>query len=163
VPERPACVGHNALVLDYLRASTRIHTVILASFFAWNLDDPHYRRGMLESIRALQRSGKTVFLLGPTPAEVGEDLPHYLLLTGNREIRVQDYRTRQASTIRYVQWLGRSGVVVLWPSDVFCSTTACRLTTGNRPILFDSHHLTVSAARDLARRFTPLIWPPAAP
>ena len=163
VPERPACVGHNALVLDYLRASTRIHTVILASFFAWNLDDPHYRRGMLESIRALQRSGKTVFLLGPTPAEVGEDLPHYLLLTGNREIRVQDYRTRQASTIRYVQWLRRSGVVVLWPSDVFCSPTTCRLTTGNRPILFDSHHLTVSAARDLAGRFTPLIWPPAAP
>jgi peptidoglycan/LPS O-acetylase OafA/YrhL len=163
VPGRPACVRHNALVLDYLTASTRIRTVILASYFAWNLENPHYRRGMLESIRALQRSGKTVFLLGPTPAEVGEDLPHYLLLTGNHEIRVQDYRTRQASTIRYVRWLERSGVRVLWPSDAFCSTTTCRLTVGDRPILFDGHHLSVSAARDLARRFTPLIWPSAAP
>ena len=163
MPERPTCVSHNALVLDYLTSSTRIRTVILASFFEANLNNPQYRRGMLESIRALQRSGKTVFLLGPVPAEVGEDLPHYLLMTGHRETRVQDYRTRQASTLRYVQWLERSGVHVLRPSDAFCSTTTCRLTIGDRPILFDSNHLSVSAARALARRFAPLIWPSKAP
>ena len=160
VASRPGCDQHNALVLRYLETAPHIRTVIVASYYAPNVDNPGYREGMTKVVATLLRRGKVVIVIGPTPGEGYESLPRQLILTGQPDIPVAAYRNGQAHTLQFLKTLAVLGARVLQPSDYLCSESVCHLTLVDRPILFDGHHLSMAGSSYLASRFTPLIWKP---
>ena len=151
--DSPLCARHNARVLRYLLKTSQIETVVLAPYFAENIDEPSFHAGMRASVRALIRGGKRVFVLGPVPIEMGEDLPRYLIRTGKTTVSRNDADARSARERRFVAALGREGADIIWPADALCNREVCHLTSPDgKPLLFDSNHLSLTGAKVLARK-----------
>lgn len=158
IKSRPDCLEHNGQVARYLRASPEIRTVIIAAHYRLYMKRPGLARRFAEVVGMLQEAGKTVVIIGPPPQALVGDVPRRLARSGNFRIPVKDYQTRERKVIELLESLKEKGAWIIWPSDYFCDAMSCAVTTGGRPVLFDSHHMSLSGAKYLAARTAPQVW-----
>ncbi len=161
VPTRRNCKEWNRRVLEYLLHSSQIRTVILAADFQRSEDFMPFATGMKRTVEALVRRGKRVVLIGPTPGESRaslrtrvRDVERGNVAVSKAKVRVQ---FRQAYGLLVV--LERAGAKTIDPADHFCTNDVCPLVQKGRPVLFDSHHLSMSSAASFAIRIRAEIWP----
>ena len=149
----PNCARTNARVMQQLRASPNVRTVYLAAFWA----SPLYRKpampGLIDAtIAQLQAAGKQVVVIGPVPRQ-SFDVPRGLAHAAARGALASVQGTSLARyhdetawfTRNYARWQ-RRGVQVIDPLHVLASNGYTRLMIDNKPLYFDSHHLSVSGA-----------------
>lgn len=134
---RPKCSLHNAKLLDYVSHSREIDAVVLVAYY--NSLDQRLRE-MSELADHLRKSGKRVIVVGPTPTLPSlADLPTYLARGGTPTVR----RARTADRFNYAF----PGVDLVLPEEFFCKGEQCDLIIDGKPLLFDAHHPSMTAAR----------------
>ncbi|WP_160296744.1 acyltransferase family protein [Sphingomonas sp. ERG5] len=156
-PGRPDCTAHNALVARYLIDHPEIHNVVIVAHYTAYLKVPGFQPGFVKTVDMLVGAGKSVVIIGPTPGENTRNVPRRLARSGHYLVPRSDYLERQKQVIAMLGVLQAKGAKVIWPSDYFCDAAHCRVTLDGKPILFDEHHLSMTAARYLADRIAPLI------
>jgi len=142
---RPGCDRHNMLARRFLASSTDVTTAVLVANYSGSTER---LQGLLDVADYLRRHGKRVVLIGPMPSLPGRiDLPTYLARGGRAE---HPYVGISGHEIR-----GSAGEIeVLLPEELFCANGVCDLRANGSPILFDSHHPSMSAARVVAGALT---------
>ena len=146
---RPDCREHNDEVLAYVLARPEIGTVILAADF--NGDSGKYA-GVARTADALLAAGKTVFVIGPTPAP-GGNVPTRLALGGAASYVFKG--PDRAEVARHFD----PQVKLVLPSDLLCKDATCSLLSGGAPVLFDDNHPSMAGARLIADRLVAMMPP----
>ena len=148
----PRCKSHNERVLTYLDHTPRLSTVIMTAYYARSINAPDFPNELTQTIDDLRRNHKKVVLIGPVPAEGSENLPK--LLARHREPSIPEsvYISHNFKTINLLANLQRKGTRVIWPSDYLCHNGVCDTMVNGNPVLFDSHHLSMSGARFLVAK-----------
>lgn len=147
VPIRPSCMEHNDAVLRYLTSSETIETVFVAAYYQPQMQLDGFTSGMLRSIAGLRAAGKRVVVVGPTPGGGRTNLPKLIARTGRKEMTRREYEVRQRETLQFLEMARRQGAAVWMPADAFCDEQRCRWTVGDKPILFDNHHPSMTGMR----------------
>lgn len=146
-----ACAQFNAAIFAEIEASRTITTVYLAGFWA----SERYRdTGVLgpldRTIARLLAAGKRVILIGPVPRQSFE-VPRRLAL-GGLEADTAPRKDYEADTrwltARYGAWRAR-GAEILDPATVLVKGEKTVIVAGGQPLYFDSHHLSVTGARQV--------------
>lgn len=149
----PDCARTNVRVIQQLRASPNVRTVYLAGFWASPLYRKPHMPGLIDAtIAQLQAAGKQVVVIGPVPPQ-SFDVPRGLAhaaakgaLASVQGTSLGRYHDETAwFTGHYARWQ-RSGVQVVDPLQVLASNGHTQLMINNKPLYFDSHHLSVSGA-----------------
>ncbi|QNQ10244.1 hypothetical protein H3Z74_03115 [Sphingomonas alpina] len=148
---------HNDLVARYLIDHPEIHTVVIVAHYTAYLKSPGFQPGLVRATDMLVGAGKSVVIIGPTPGENTHNVPRRLARLGNDLVPKRDYLERQKQVIAMLGILQAKDVKVIWPSHYFCGVENCRVTLDGKPVLFDEHHISMTAARYLADRIAPLI------
>lgn len=146
----------------YLVLHPEIHTVILATYF--ELYDqaglwPQLSDGFERSVKILAASGKHVVLIASNP-ELGPSIPQaaarqaMLTATPRLEVPIGQHRAYSHKASAFLNYLQKSypNVTLFDPADVLCDAKACPMIVDGRAVLFDADHLTLTAARRVARR-----------
>ncbi|KPF94084.1 acetylase [Novosphingobium sp. AAP83] len=150
----PACARSNGRVMQRLLAQPQVRTVYLVGFWA----SPTYRTSNMqdlidETIAQLQDAGKQVVLIGPVPSQ-SFDVPRRLAqaaaqgkLEAVQGVSLLHYRRETTwFTRNYRRWENR-GVAVIDPLAILAHGDRTRLMLDNKPLYFDSHHLSVTGAQ----------------
>ena len=175
------CLSFNQSVLEYVRATPSIHTVVLSSAFYPYFDasrhlvqrgadgDVHVHpdeaialrtlRGTIDAIRA---SGKRVVLVAPPPS-TGFDYTHCL----ERKARgrtvfgsftdcsmpVDEYRASKATVLDFLSRIGGdAGVDVIRFDELLCDEARCATELDGTFLYRDEGHLSYDGARLVGRR-----------
>ena len=152
-PADPRCARVNAQVFAAIKADPAIRTVYLAGFWASDAyGSPGFARELDGTIAALVREGRQVVLFGAVPPN-GFAVPRKLAHLA-RAGRLDDARGRDRVASRWLapvlaRWRAR-GVTVIDPADTLCGPTVCDIVRDGHPLYFDSHHLSMTAARLVA-------------
>ncbi len=183
-PTRPRCRAFNDNVVEYLRTTPEVDTVILLA--AWNqyappdgihqIQDLAGRKGnvtvfgpaLARTIEQLRAMGKQVWLLGPTP-DAPADLPLHLAIalqsgTARPEPKLYSaHRERSQHFAAALQALPPGlGLAYSDPALWLCDAMRCRYARGDGlPLYRDTGHLSVLGAESmvplLAREAPPFI------
>lgn len=158
LPELPGCAEHNRAVLGWLGNQPQVRTVFIVGFWAnrtyAELDD--LDDGLLNAVRSLREDGRRVILIDAVPAN-DFDVPHRLAnLSRTKPLspvagicpKAVDHATAYLELAG--QMLVEAGVEIVRPSETLCTDKTCAIVSGNRPLYFDSHHLSVDGARMVA-------------
>ena len=148
---------HNQAVLDYLLTEEQSRIVFMAAYYPPLVGDTRNRAQMRETVKKLMAAGYSVFILSPSPHENDDhfDLPRQLIRGGNVQLSVQEYETEHQEAISFLKMLEGDGATILWTADLMCNGDSCPAALEGRPVLFDSHHLSMSAANYLAEYYAP--------
>lgn len=143
---RPLCDEHNASVLEFLIATPSITAVVLSARYP-TLDKAQ-PAAIAHTAEVLLAAGKKVFVIGPVPTP-GINVPDYLASGGDPEFPyVGPDRVEFSSYFP-------ANVSVILPSETFCTAGTCNMAPSGRVLLFDDHHISMSAATILARDVVP--------
>jgi peptidoglycan/LPS O-acetylase OafA/YrhL len=176
-----SCIAFNRSVLDYLRRTDSIHTVVLSSPLQQYLDagqfdllverqqgyaaipsDPAAVHASLRAtVDAVRRLGKRVALVAPPPSSdfnIGDCLERQLRgavtlgdLPGCAVSRAA-YQHRRAPVLALLQQMQRDGTPVISFDAWLCGPEACRTTVDGTMLYRDSGHFSVEGSRLVARR-----------
>lgn len=177
------CIAFNDEVVTKLVADPAIDTVILASIFTQVMSDEDdwrvYRRGeplpvsieagsaaLAETIATLQKAGKRVIVIEPTPS-TGLDHGACALRqlsdrpipssAGNCSFRLADTVVVHSETYAALEQVAaEQGARYVRPRDVLCPNGRCPTHVDGRMLYRDTGHLTEFAARWMAARLNPL-------
>ncbi|NIJ08072.1 peptidoglycan/LPS O-acetylase OafA/YrhL [Sphingomonas vulcanisoli] len=160
IKAQASCVAHNDRVLAYLRATPSIRTVVLAGFWAdqVNARTPGLAAGLERTLAAIRAMGRSVILIGPVPPNPFAVPQHlaYLAEHGRlaeaRGISVGELQAETAYLQPTIDRLARDGVRVVLPQSVLCPDSVCRIYTDSQPLYFDHHHLSVYGAEMVAKK-----------
>jgi len=155
--QAPDCAQHNQAVIDYLLDQEQARNILMAAYYPPVNKYPSNVAHMRATVKKLIAAGYKVYVLAPTPHENDDhvDLPRQLLRGGNVQLSLEGYESEHQDAIRLLAKLEQDGATVLWPADLLCSGGNCPAVLKGKPVLFDSHHLSMSAARYLAHRYAP--------
>ena len=145
----PLCTRFNEDVIGQLERSPDIATVYLAAFWAKET----YRDADVDALLGatmarLQQAGKRVVLIGPVPAQPFS-VPRRLALQGpvaETTTRAEFNRRTDWFTRHFPRWR-QAGVTIVEPADRLFAGDRSIIVAGDRPLYFDSHHLSLSGAR----------------
>ena len=146
VGRRAGCAAHNAAALRYLASHPGIETVVLAA--RWDLvgSEPTYLPDLEGAVAGLRDGGKRVVVIGPYPY-LAASVPDWLAKGGARSLAEDRLFAEQRAAEAKLRALTSEGVEVVWPSEALCSGATCSLVVGDRPVLFDATHPSLTAAR----------------
>jgi peptidoglycan/LPS O-acetylase OafA/YrhL len=158
------CNARNQQMLDLVRTTPTIKTVVLASYSAdyiYGADptSPDYYAGTTDLIRDLHAAGVTVLLLGDVPV-TGPDSSHRVDIpdclskhmsdpnacNNPRQWALATTALRDAITASPVA----SDVTVIDTSSEFCDATQCYAMIGGIPVFCDASHISDSYSESLA-------------
>jgi peptidoglycan/LPS O-acetylase OafA/YrhL len=165
-PGRERCRAHNDAVLEMLRRTRSIETVVLAAYWAsgQNRKTPGLAAGLGRTVDQLRAAGKHVVVIGPVPPsrfDVPRRLAHLAQrgkLARARGIAVSELDRRTRYLSQAFAAIQARHVPVYFPAAALCSQGRCRIVDGTTPLYFDRHHLSVPGARLVAARAAPLIF-----
>jgi peptidoglycan/LPS O-acetylase OafA/YrhL len=155
---RPLCASDNGKILQYLKQSTGVKTVVLASRHLYHRDGRGelYDQSFTETVRALTESGKHVVVVGPTPA-YEEPIPLVVARmkwrgrTTDVTIPTEEWQRARRDLDPLFQSLAQfRGVQIIEPDKIFCDELVCRFVQNGKAMLFDSNHPSVLAAAEAA-------------
>ena len=147
------CGTFNDAVLAEILTRPEITTVYFAAFWAGIESGRTQAVDLLDAtISRLRAAGKQVVLVGPVPAQP-YDVPRTLARSAAYGTALptprtlEDYRKRTAwITHRYDEWRAQ-GVTIVDPAIALFDDGNGRIALADRPLYFDSHHLTLAGAR----------------
>ncbi|MEJ7934481.1 acyltransferase family protein [Sphingobium sp. AN558] len=161
-PKDPRCVRANNAAFDSIRADPHLRRVYLAAFWAnGQFDDPAFLRKLDGTIGALRRLGREVVLIGPVPPQpfdVPRRLAHLARAGQLSRALGMDRATIEARTVHlrgFINGWRRSGVRVIEPVASLCRKATCDIVREGKPLYFDSHHPSLTAARLIVARASP--------
>jgi hypothetical protein len=153
------CAEHNRRAFREIMADKGLTTVILTAHWAKkrHARTPHFPADLERTIALLRRGGKQVIFVGAVaPSEY--DVPRHLALLANAGRLEEAAGMTRAKLDRVTDYLaptiGRlqvEGVTVIQPEDIFCPGQQCLLSLDRQLLYFDSHHISMPAARMLSR------------
>jgi len=146
------CFENNKEVLKYLIRQREITTVYLTAYYISYIRYSRFRLSFAKTVAELEQAGKQVIVVGPTPAERDLDLPRYIARTGATFIERSKYEQHQSEVLKFLKSDQFKNVSVWFPEDQMCDRRKCLLSINRRPVLFDSHHLSMAGARYLVER-----------
>lgn len=141
-PERPDCAAHNLRILEAIKAEPEIHTVVLIAYYL-GYDDPALWTGLRRTIDTVQASGRKVIVLGPVP-NFKKDIPSYLSGGFGSALppeQVPPEFNRVTESVPVISLI-----------DMLCPGGVCPLVVNNKPLLFDTNHISITAARSIAAK-----------
>lgn len=152
------CVRFNDAVISEIEHRPELRTIYLAGFWAGGrYSSPQAIAQLDATIIRLQRNGRQVVLIGAVPTQP-KAVPHALARAAANGLPKPQTRTRQ----RYLEnssWISRhysrwrvQGVRIVDPADALFDGDRSRIIAGNRPLYYDSHHLTLAGARLVLER-----------
>ncbi len=164
-----ACFQHNATVYDWVIQNPSIRRVVLVSTWIQGHDSltdnpldeatPEgsqalFDRSLLQSVQALKRAGKQVYLIGPVPG-ARYRVPHALArnVQGGRpatqglEYTLQEHRARHAYFTAAMKNTAGQLDGYFDPASVLCDKVSCLVQDKGIPYYWDTDHLTRSGAR----------------
>jgi len=139
---RPQCDAHNDYVLNFLSNTSDIETVILSA--RYRQGDSIVPAAVAQTAKALLRAGKRVVVIGPVPTPNFE-VPSHLALGGTARFIYDGPSSREFMVTL------PDDVEIVMPSEAFCEQEVCDMAPSGHALLFDDHHLSMSAAHILAR------------
>jgi len=118
---------------------------------------------LLATVRQIEATGARVVIVGPVP-EIDFDVPNALvrnLWLGNAfpvTSRAKfDVRQRQ-SLAAIAATVTRTHAIAIYPHELFCDTSACRISDGAKPLYIDDDHLSHVGALVVATHIAKSIW-----
>ncbi len=169
VSGNPQCQHMNE-ALDYIAATSSIHTVVLAASWPGKIADPNWRLdahldinrpfqrfevGLLETLEKLKAKGKKIVVIGDTPAfpfdpiRCGEGRPFSLPRPQLCSIPLDKYVTEHQES-----WASINRIVPLIPSATFvnilpslCNNSLCSMKRNDQLLFRDNDHLTVEGSK----------------
>lgn len=139
--DRRLCDEHNASVFEFIRDTPQVSTVVLSARYPEG--DTARIAAIAHTADALLAVGKRVVVIGPVPTP-GYNVPDHLASGGDAEF--SDHGPDRAAFTAFFS----PGIGVIMPSDTFCSEGICDMVPGGDVLLFDDHHLSMSAAEIFA-------------
>ncbi|WP_337245964.1 acyltransferase family protein [Luteimonas sp. gir] len=151
--DRPLCPKHNERVFDFLVSDASIRTVVLASYYGIPFSASRELQEQLAYTAAeLNAAGKRVVIIGPYPSIDGHvDVPTYLARGGRRDV------VFDTTGIASFRGLVRTNANLVLPTEAFCRNGHCDLVIDDTALLFDAHHPSMHAAREIAKRLAPIL------
>ena len=155
-PKDARCAAANRAAFAALRADPAIRRVYLVAFWANGLfDEPGFVANLDRTIAAIRALGREVVLIGPVPPQpfdVPRHLAHLARAGHLDQARGVERRWVEARTVRLraalARWQAR-GVRVIDPVAAQCGPQYCAIIRGSAPLYFDSHHLSLTGARQV--------------
>lgn len=146
---RPNCEAWNANMVRALAADRHIKYVILTVAGAYYDNQNELRRGYAETVRALQRAGKTVVLISEAPSYHFE-VPETVALRLNAGLSVDrlGIPVESLNEGAYGAWRGylqsvakQTGAPIFDPARAICTRAFCQVYDAAAGVLyFDSFH-----------------------
>jgi peptidoglycan/LPS O-acetylase OafA/YrhL len=182
------CQEYNRAMLERVSADPQIHSVVLSARWTnWRIGEPAnpveqkvdirlqegafvatsgadnaqiFERGFIRLIDALQRAGKTIYIVGPL-AEPQFDVPQTLYVArfgftaSPRPIPLDAFYRRHQRILAMFDRLRQSHVHdsslhFIWPHSLLCRQGFCPLIEGVEPVYLDHNHLSVHAGQETA-------------
>lgn len=177
-----SCIEFNDAVLEYLKSTPTIRTVVLSSPFRGYLDDEVFdvliRSGnvyhqtrpdpdlalkqLSRTITQIRALGRKVVIIAPPPSSafnIGaclERVQEKKLILGAPEdcvIDEQDYRNRRSRVLKFLDRVEHDeNVGVIRFDPLLCDGTKCRTTLEGTPLYRDSAHLSDAGSALLGTR-----------
>lgn len=117
--------------------------------------------GLRTTVARLQQMGKRIFIVAAVP-EVGVDVPSFLSRARylHRDVAIDvplnDYTERNAEFVAALHEIAATySVSILYPHQLLCDSTACRVAQDGKPLYHDDDHLSMDGALFLERMFAP--------
>lgn len=174
LPRAETCIEFNAGAMQYILDTASIEHVILSSPFGYfyggkkflyqgdliGADHGLAVQALSDTVARLQRAGKTVVIVSPTPSadfDVGSCLERrntgaIILGRYDCDIRVDTHIRRQTPVIAGLQEVAKAtGVQMLWLSDLLCGTQVCQTERDGIALYRDQGHLSVRGSQMLLR------------
>lgn len=174
------CIAFNRSVLDYLRATPSVRTVVLSSALAQYAtagntllvqDDDGFRTAppgtdavlaaLRRTVAALRAAGRKVVLVAPPPAssfDIGacqeRRMRHVPAFGAGPDciVHLDEYHARHADVLQLVEAIGRAGVLPLLRFEpVLCGAAGCVTRIGPTPLYRDKEHFSHTGSVAVAR------------
>lgn len=153
--KRPHCKENNAKILNYLLSSQSIETVVISTRGEFAGSTAKRRKSFSSNIKVLQDSGKKVLVVAPVPTP-GFDVPVSLARGFSATYPRVLYEESRYSSLALMSEIQPDAI--FYPSEHYCDEMECRLLTEKgKPVLYDSDHMSLSAARDIALELVSII------
>ncbi|MDO9384681.1 MAG: acyltransferase family protein [Hyphomicrobiaceae bacterium] len=152
----PLCGAIVRATLSELVAEEPTIIVLTAAFSFWSRD-PQNWPAFEESIAALQALGHAIIVVGDVPPFASAtSLPKYLARRTRLGISMNGYDYKVSPGIlqsdQEIRGLAaRRGVGFVLLDAVLCPEGQCMMTIDGAPVLFDDHHMSMTAARYLVK------------
>jgi peptidoglycan/LPS O-acetylase OafA/YrhL len=159
---RPICDAQNRLLLEKLRADSRIGTVVFAVNFMGNVypDQTLLLAHFTEAVEAIARIGRRVVIVAPIPvfdfeapaaigliAQRGGDPSQFGLSRSEYDRATSEARQTISRLAR------RTGAMVVRTDEIFCDQARCRAHTPERGAMyFNLDHPSLAGARPVAQQ-----------
>jgi peptidoglycan/LPS O-acetylase OafA/YrhL len=164
----PKCRDRNAAVTQLL-ASLPPTTVLLAVGWDYGAhgDRKKYLQGLTDVLDRLRSAGHRLFLIGTTPEYLGGvPIPEVLArlnLFGHDPATFhfsKDYGKLEAEDRELFQFAAEHNATYLPLYPLMCDSFGCRAEIDDKPIYFDTSHLSVAGAEFYVRSVVgPALWP----
>jgi hypothetical protein len=153
-PKDPGCIEYNNNVMQTLLASPQLGTVILTGYWASDFyGDPLKATDLDKTVNMLVRANKNVIFIGPV-AEQEFQIPRYVARLAQFNNSIDSVGTSrgllESKTAKFTKYYSNwraAGVTVVEPANILCRKDFCPAVLDGKPLYFDSHHPTLSAAR----------------
>lgn len=169
------CLAFNATALQFMTTSTSIERVVISSPFGYFYQtaikyiDSNGERdrdvslavdALVAAVKALQDAGKEVAIVSPPPSDgfnVGECLERKatgddMLGRSTCNIDKSEYLQRRRAVIDNLgEVKDRTGVKILWLSDILCGKKECQSEYEGVPLYRDSIHLSIIGSERLLK------------
>lgn len=162
----PGCQAYVKQTLAWLLRPDTPRAVILDA--NWDSDQVRAQPGLYTSFfdaaERLRAAGKRVVLVGPLPT-YESDIPRLLARSWQMRpgsypagIDTAEFVARNRVILGRLADAERRGFAVYYPHRTLCGET-CALVSGDRPLYYDDHHLTLAGARLIAPELARIAWP----
>jgi peptidoglycan/LPS O-acetylase OafA/YrhL len=143
------CSQHNSRVFNYIETNNKYKNIVISAYYNLYKNDKGFSKDFKATVLKLMRTGKSVTIIAPVPAENIANLPKMLARGLPKQIGLDMYRSKHHATIAMLKSLEAQGAKVIWPEEVMCQEGKCALALDGQSILFDEHHLSVFGAKYL--------------
>jgi hypothetical protein len=163
------CIKFNDDVLDWLKRTPSVKTVVLSSPYMGVLENPLYTRGgklvqqsameavrqsMLATAETIRQSGAKVVIVSPPPVS-GWDIGHCLeqsVFQGLDTERTCAFPLDDTSEASRLLRLVSQDVPVYWLQDDVCTSGTCQASRDGVLLYRDNGHLTIEGSSSLGKR-----------
>lgn len=176
------CIAFNQSVIDYLRITPSVDTVVLSSPFAAYVTPENYEHvlqidkgfssvpvhstaavaGLQRTVESIRALGKTVVLVAPPPSadfDIGGCLERQIsgkIALGGRKgctVNLVEYQTKRANVLDLLKAVSVAADVAVIRFDPYlCNATECQTMLDSTMIYRDVGHLSYAGSELLAKR-----------
>lgn len=139
------CRDFNALVVERVKG---LDTLILVAL--WGRSDTRLETGLRRTLEMVSPSVRRILIIGPTP-RLPEGVPNCIRQKALAECAISraEFSAAIGSTQDELMSIASdyANVEVIDPTDHFCSATTCPPVKEGLPLYWDTHHVSVAAAK----------------